>query len=47
MEKEEFKKCELCGKDLKTLEYDSPLYCDKCMQEMEKKSLSPEQMKML
>ncbi len=34
MEKKDFEKCELCGASLGKIQYDSPLYCDKCIEEM-------------
>ncbi len=47
MRKEEFTRCGICGAALENVGYDSPLYCDKCIVEMERKSVSPEQLKLL
>lgn len=45
--KEQFSKCEICGSPLQKVEFDSPLYCDRCIADMERKDLSPEQLKVL
>ena len=42
---EQFKTCEICGEERGKIDYDSPLYCDKCIAEMEKLSLGPERYK--
>ena len=39
---ERFKKCEICETKLHGFSYDGPLYCSKCISEMEKLSMSPE-----
>jgi len=38
---EKYKKCEICSADMGKVEFDSPLYCKKCIAEMEKMSMSP------
>ncbi len=38
---EKYRKCEICGSDLGKAGFDAPLYCSKCISEMEKLSLSP------
>lgn len=37
----DFATCDICSAQVSKLEYDSPLYCDKCIAEMEKKDMSP------
>ncbi|MBI2574291.1 hypothetical protein HYV82_00200 [Candidatus Woesearchaeota archaeon] len=37
----DFVACEVCDAPVSKLEYDSPLYCDKCIAEMEKRDMSP------
>ncbi len=44
MDASSFEKCEICGSKIE-FSPDSPLYCKKCIAEMEKRSLSPEQYK--
>lgn len=44
MKKEDFAKCEICKTPI-PVEFDSPLYCEKCIAEMEKLNLSPERYK--
>jgi len=41
-EKRDFRRCQICGAPLGKIEFDSPLYCEKCIEEMEKNDLSPE-----
>ena len=36
-----YKKCEICGADMGKVDFDSPLYCNKCISDMEKLSMSP------
>ncbi|MBN2454441.1 hypothetical protein JXB11_02750 [Candidatus Woesearchaeota archaeon] len=45
MNEKDFEKCEICGADLIGIGPDSPLYCEKCIAEMEKLSMSPEKYK--
>lgn len=40
-----FKKCEICGSDMGKVDFDTPLYCSKCISEMEKLNMSPERYK--
>jgi len=47
MEKKDFEKCDVCGKEMEKAEYDSPLYCEKCIAEMEKLEVSPSRFKQL
>ncbi|MCP3682490.1 MAG: hypothetical protein GY861_07345 [bacterium] len=47
MEKKDFEKCEICGKEVEKLEFDSPLYCSACIEEMEKLEISPPRYKQL
>jgi len=43
---EKYKKCEICSStDMGKVDFDTPLYCKNCMEEMEKRSLSPEKYK--
>ena len=42
---QKYKKCEICGADLGKIDYDTPLYCTKCMEDMEKRSMSPDRYK--
>lgn len=37
--------CEICNTQLDENKPDSPVFCDKCIEEMEKLSLSPEKYK--
>ena len=41
----DFKHCEICKSDLGKISYDSPVYCVKCISEMEKLSMSPKKYK--
>ncbi|MBI2133194.1 hypothetical protein HYU11_00780 [Candidatus Woesearchaeota archaeon] len=41
MHSKDYEACEICKGKVSKLEYDSPLYCDKCIKEMEQKDLSP------
>ena len=36
----DFSTCEICGEPVAKLEFDSPLYCEKCIEEMEKLDLT-------
>ena len=45
MNRKDFETCEICGAELGAVSDDSPLYCVKCIEEMEKLSLSPEKYK--
>jgi len=38
-----YKKCEICDADMGKIDYDSPLYCEACIAEMEKRSMTPKQ----
>ena len=38
-----FIKCEICSNPISGVDYDTPLYCKKCISEMEKRNLSPSQ----
>ncbi len=40
---QKYKKCEICGADMGKVDYDTPLYCSKCISEMEKRSMTPRQ----
>ena len=42
MEKGNVNKCEICGAGLGKIEYDSPVYCTKCIEDMESRSMTPE-----
>ena len=42
MGNEEVNKCEICNAGLEKVEYDSPVYCGTCIEEMEKRSMTPE-----
>ncbi len=37
----DFENCDICSSKVAVLEYDSPLFCEKCISEMEKMDLSP------
>ncbi len=37
----DFSQCGICSSSVAKLEFDSPLYCEACIAEMEKLSLSP------
>lgn len=37
----DFEDCDICGAKVTKLEFDSPLYCDKCIAEMEKLEMTP------
>ncbi len=41
MHSKDFESCEICKEKVSKLEFDSPLYCEKCITEMEKLDLSP------
>jgi hypothetical protein len=45
MNEKDFEKCEICGAQLGAFKPDSPLYCEKCIAEMEKLDMSPEKYK--
>ncbi len=36
-----FKKCEICGSDMGKIDFDTPVYCIKCISDMERLSMSP------
>ncbi len=39
---EKYKECEICGsQDMGKIDFDTPVYCRKCISEMEKLSMSP------
>ncbi len=38
---DKFKNCEICGADLGEVKMDSPLYCKKCISQMEKLTMTP------
>ena len=44
--KQDFAKCELCGGDITSVAYDSPVFCDRCISEMESQDLSPRRYRM-
>ncbi|MBI3034658.1 hypothetical protein HYY72_05870 [Candidatus Woesearchaeota archaeon] len=37
----DFAECDICGCNVSRLDFDSPLYCDKCIEEMERLEMSP------
>lgn len=41
----EFGYCEICGKQLKEVDYDTPLYCEECIVKMENMDIDPESYK--
>ena len=45
MNEKDFEKCEICEGQLSAFKPDSPLYCEKCIAEMEKLGLSPDKYK--
>ena len=40
-----YKKCEICGADMGKIDFDTPVYCTSCIDEMENRSMTPEQYK--
>ncbi|MBS3133452.1 hypothetical protein J4470_05030 [Candidatus Woesearchaeota archaeon] len=43
---EKYKKCEICSStDMGKVDFDSPLYCKNCIEEMETRSMSPKRYK--
>lgn len=38
---EKFRKCEVCGADMGRIDFDTPVYCNSCISEMERLSMSP------
>lgn len=44
MDKRQFMRCQICGERLEKVEFDSPIYCDKCIEHMEKEGVTPEEM---
>ncbi len=43
MEKKDFEKCQICGTTLGKVQFDSPVYCEKCVAAMFRLNLSPGQ----
>ena len=43
--REEFGYCEICGRALEDVDYDTPLYCNECIERMESMDIDPESYK--